>query len=78
MTDPQEHIKSNAAKINELNATQRFTMWSVFKLETPLGPDETTRKDEAAEVEVGGQAFFRDGGVPLAPGGLMAFLKGGK
>jgi peroxiredoxin len=51
MTDPQEHIKSNAAKINELNDTVRFTMWSVFKLERPLGPDDVTRKTEAAEVE---------------------------
>ncbi len=51
MTDPQEHIKSNAAKINELNDTVRFTMWSVFRLETPLGADEVTRKTEAAEVE---------------------------
>ena len=38
--DPQAHIKTNAAKINELNDTIRFTMWSVFKLEQPLGADE--------------------------------------
>jgi chlorite dismutase len=51
MTDPQAHIKSNAARINELNETIRFTMWSVFRLERPLGDDEVARKEEAAEVE---------------------------
>ena len=51
MTDPQADIKSNAAKINELNATVRFTMWSVFRLERPIGTDEVQRKTEADEVE---------------------------
>ncbi|MFC5728683.1 MULTISPECIES: hydrogen peroxide-dependent heme synthase [Nocardioides] len=51
MSDPQAHIKSNAAKINELNDTIRFTMWSVFKLERPIGEDDVVRKSEAAEVE---------------------------
>ena len=51
MTDPQAHIKSNAARINELNETIRYTMWSVFRLERPLGDDEVVRKSEAAEVE---------------------------
>ncbi|GAB4012500.1 hydrogen peroxide-dependent heme synthase [Nocardioides ultimimeridianus] len=51
MTDPQAHIQSNAAKINELNDTVRFTMWSVFRLERTLGPNEVERKAEAAEVE---------------------------
>ena len=51
MTDPQAAIQSNAAKINELNAAQRFTMWSVFRLATPFGPDDVTRKAEAAEIE---------------------------
>ncbi|MEQ6900251.1 hydrogen peroxide-dependent heme synthase [Nocardioides sp. YIM 152588] len=51
-TDPQAHIKSNAAKINELNDTIRFTMWSVFRLERPFGPDaEVERKAELAELE---------------------------
>jgi chlorite dismutase len=49
MTDPQAHIKSNAAKINELNATLRYTMWSVFKLSDVLG--DADRKAEAREVE---------------------------
>jgi chlorite dismutase len=49
MSDPQAHIKSNAAKINELNATLRYTMWSVFRLETPLG--DADRKTEAVELE---------------------------
>jgi hydrogen peroxide-dependent heme synthase len=51
MSDPQADIKSNAAKINELNDTVRFTMWSVFKLERPIGSDDVVRKGEAAEVE---------------------------
>jgi peroxiredoxin len=50
MSDPQEHLKSNAARINELNATIRYTMWSVFRLERPLGGDEVVRKSEAEEV----------------------------
>ncbi len=50
MNDPQADIKSNAARINELNDTVRFTMWSVFRLERPIGPDEVTRKAEAEEV----------------------------
>jgi peroxiredoxin len=49
MSDPQAHIKSNASKINELNETIRYTMWSVFRLETPLG--DADRKTEAVELE---------------------------
>jgi chlorite dismutase len=49
MTDPQAHIQSNAAKINELNDTIRYTMWSVFKLGDVLG--DADRKTEAVELE---------------------------
>ncbi|TYL51367.1 chlorite dismutase family protein [Nocardioides sp. BGMRC 2183] len=50
--DPQAEIQSNAARINELNATIRYTMWSVFALETPFGPDaDAERKAETAELE---------------------------
>ena len=49
--DPQEHIKTNAAKINELNELTRYPMWSVFRLEQTFGEDETARKAEADEVE---------------------------
>ncbi|WP_300681199.1 hydrogen peroxide-dependent heme synthase [Nocardioides sp.] len=49
--DPQAHIKSNAARINELNDAQRYTMWSVFKVERPIGADAATRDAEAAELE---------------------------
>jgi chlorite dismutase len=49
MTDPQAHIQSNAAKINELNDTIRYTMWSVFKLSDVLG--DADRKTEAVELE---------------------------
>jgi chlorite dismutase len=48
MTDPQAHIQSNAAKINELNEAIRYTMWSVFKLDVVLG--EADREAEAAEL----------------------------
>ncbi|HWJ81495.1 MAG TPA: hydrogen peroxide-dependent heme synthase [Nocardioides sp.] len=51
MNDPQAEIKSNAAKINELNELVRFTMWSVFRVDRPYGADETARKEDAAEVE---------------------------
>jgi len=47
--DPQADIKSNAARINELNDTIRYTMWSVFRLAEPLGPG-ADRGAEAAEV----------------------------
>ncbi|MFC7492854.1 MULTISPECIES: hydrogen peroxide-dependent heme synthase [unclassified Nocardioides] len=54
-TDPQAHIKSNAARINELNDLIRYTMWSVFRLEDRLGcPGSNAsadRKREAVEVE---------------------------
>ncbi|MEP9381769.1 hydrogen peroxide-dependent heme synthase [Nocardioides sp. KR10-350] len=41
--------QTNAAKINELNASIRYTMWSVFRLESALG--DADRKGEAVEVE---------------------------
>ena len=40
---------SNAAKIRELNATIRYTMWSVFRVATPLG--DTARGPVAEQVE---------------------------
>jgi len=49
-TDPQAHLKSNAARINELNEAIRYPMWSVFRLEDRFGPD-ADRAGEAAEVE---------------------------
>lgn len=49
MTDPQAHLKTNAAKINELNDTIRYTMWSVFRLDATFGTDE--RAGEVAEFE---------------------------
>jgi peroxiredoxin len=39
--------QSNAARINELNATIRYTMWSVFRAATPL---PALREDLAGEV----------------------------
>lgn len=49
--DPQAHIKSNAARINELNDTQRFTMWSVFKFAEHYGPKaDKRRKAEIAQI----------------------------
>ncbi|MGN6160631.1 MAG: hydrogen peroxide-dependent heme synthase [Marmoricola sp.] len=48
-SDPQAHIKTNAAKINELNETIRYTMWSVFRLDETFGDDLRTL--EVSEVE---------------------------
>ncbi|MDN5745587.1 MAG: chlorite dismutase family protein [Nocardioidaceae bacterium] len=48
--DPQGHIKSNAAKINELNDVVRYPMWSVFRLEHTYGEDDGARTSEAAEL----------------------------
>ena len=39
---------TNAARINELNATIRYTMWSVFRAQTPLPP---LREEMAGEVD---------------------------
>ena len=44
MTEQQ----TNAARVRELNATIRYTMWSVFRLATPL---PALRQDLAGEVE---------------------------
>ena len=40
---------SNAARIREINGTVRYTMWSVFRAESPLGPKP--RAELSAEVE---------------------------
>ena len=42
-------MTSNAARTRELNDTIRYTMWSVFRLETPLG--DADRSLEADEVD---------------------------
>jgi peroxiredoxin len=42
-------MTSKAAKLRELNDTIRYTMWSVFRLESPLG--DADRAGEAVEVE---------------------------
>ena len=42
-------MTTNAARTRELNDTIRYTMWSVFRLETPLG--DADRALEADEVE---------------------------
>ena len=44
--------QTNAARTRELNDTIRYTMWSVFRLERPLGPADAgaDRAAEAAEV----------------------------
>ena len=43
-----EQPQTNAARINELNATIRYTMWSVFRAASPL---PALRDDVAAEVD---------------------------
>src|SRR4051794_5800709 len=40
--------RTNAARINELNATIRYTMWSVFRVASPL---PAMREDVAGEAE---------------------------
>ncbi|WP_295658367.1 hydrogen peroxide-dependent heme synthase [uncultured Nocardioides sp.] len=45
----EEQTKTNAARINELNDSIRYTMWSVFRLRDLLG--DADRAAEAAEVE---------------------------
>ena len=42
-------MASNASKVREINDTIRYTMWSVFRLATPLGDGD--RAAEGAEVE---------------------------
>ncbi|MCH1867646.1 hydrogen peroxide-dependent heme synthase [Nocardioides sp. CFH 31398] len=42
--------QTNAAKLKEINALTRYTMWSVFRLRDVLG-DAADRAGEAAEVE---------------------------
>ena len=46
MSEPQ----SNAARIREINDSIRYTMWSVFRLDSVLGED-ADRASEGAEVE---------------------------
>ena len=46
--------QTNAARLRELNDTIRYTMWSVFRLDSSLG--DADRASEAAEVE----ALFAD------------------
>jgi chlorite dismutase len=41
--------QSNAARLRELNAMIRYTMWSVFRVHDPLGP--APRAELATEVE---------------------------
>lgn len=42
--------QSNAARVREINDSIRYTMWSVFRLDSVLG-DEADRAAESAEVE---------------------------
>jgi chlorite dismutase len=45
MTEP----RTNASRIRELNATIRYAMWSVFRMDGCLGP--APREEVAAEAE---------------------------
>ncbi|GAA5153935.1 chlorite dismutase family protein [Nocardioides marinquilinus] len=56
MSEEQTDSQTNAARLREINATVRYTMWSVFRLESPLGDgtdgtDGADRAAEAAELE---------------------------
>ena len=50
MSETQSEPQSNAARIKEINATIRYTMWSVFRLDHRFGED-ADREAEGAEVE---------------------------
>jgi len=59
MTDPHPHhdsgnaaaaAQTNAARTRELNATIRYTMWSVFRAESPLPPGRGGMAAEIAEL----------------------------
>ncbi len=44
-------MSTQAARTREINEMVRYTMWSVFRLDRPLGPEgESDRAAEAAEV----------------------------
>ncbi|WP_163504796.1 hydrogen peroxide-dependent heme synthase [Fodinicola acaciae] len=45
-----EDVQTNAARIRELNATIRYTMWSVFRATSPLPIDRTAVAEELAEL----------------------------
>jgi chlorite dismutase len=49
MTLMNEAEQSNAARLRELNATIRYTMWSVFRAATPLGM--ALREELSGEVD---------------------------
>ncbi len=49
-TETPAETKSVGKRANELNALIRYTMWSVFRLASPLGDDQRT----AAAEEVAG------------------------
>ena len=44
-------MNSKAAKTRELNDTIRYTMWSVFRLESAFGGDDALRADAAVELD---------------------------
>src|SRR4051794_3119985 len=49
--DTTARASSGAARTREINAMTRYTMWSVFRLDRPLGVDgQADRAAEAAEV----------------------------
>src|SRR6476620_944905 len=49
MSETNPAGETNAARLRELNATIRYTMWSVFRAVTPLGV--ALRDELAAEVD---------------------------
>ena len=61
MSDPQADLKSNAARLREINETIRYTMWSVFRLETPLTQaDGADRAEEVSRQAAEVEALFAD------------------
>jgi hydrogen peroxide-dependent heme synthase len=61
MSDPQADLKSNAARLREINETIRYTMWSVFRLEAPLTQaDGADRAEEVSKQAAEVEALFAD------------------
>jgi chlorite dismutase len=50
MADEATPTNPNAARIRELNATVRYTMWSVFQATSPLPADRTAVSSELEEL----------------------------
>ena len=60
MSDDERNLGKRA---NELNATIRYTMWSVFKLARPLADDQRSAAADEVHVVVAGLPLTLKGRV---------------